>query len=192
MQTPRSLLERLRSDPDADAWERLVTLYTPWLGQVLQRAGIVSPDRDDLQQEVLATLVRELPQFEHNGRTGAFRSWLRIIVVNRLQMYWRTKRSSEQRIDGRRDVAELISPVSDLETFWDQEHDRHLTQELLKLVEPSFSQTVWRAFRRQMLDGKRAAEVAEELGISVNAALLAKSRVLQRLRGEADGLIDDI
>jgi RNA polymerase sigma-70 factor (ECF subfamily) len=192
MQTPRSLLERLRSDPDAEAWERLVTLYTPWMARVLQQARVAEPDRDDLQQEVLTTLVRELPKFEHNGRTGAFRSWLRIIVVNRLQMYWRTKRSSEQRIDGRRDVDELISPFSELEDFWDREHDRYLTQELLKLVEASFSQTVWQAFRRQMLDGTRAADVAAELGISVNAVLLAKSRVLQRLRAEADGLIDDL
>jgi len=192
MQTPRSLLERLRSDPDAEAWDRLVALYTPWMAQVLQHARIPEPDRDDLQQEVFTTLVRELPRFEHNGRTGAFRSWLRMIVVNRLQMHWRTRRSAEQRIDGRSNVDELIDPVSELEAFWDREHDRHLTQELLKLVEPSFSQTIWQAFRRQMLDGTRAADVAAELGISVNAVLLAKSRVLQRLRAEADGLIDDI
>lgn len=192
MQTPRSLLERLRSDPDADAWDRLVTLYTPWMAQVLQQARVAEPDRDDLKQEVFATLVRELPRFEHNGRTGAFRSWLRMIVVNRVQMHWRTKRSAQQRIDGQSDVAELIDPLSELEAYWDREHDRHVTQELLKLVEPSFSQTVWQAFRRQMLEGTRAADVAAELGISVNAVLLAKSRVLQRLRAEAAGLIDDL
>jgi RNA polymerase sigma-70 factor (ECF subfamily) len=49
----------------------------------------------------------------------------------------------------------------------------------------------WRAFRRQVVDGAAAAAVATELGISVNAALLAKSRVLRRLRDEAGGLLDD-
>ena len=38
-------------------------------------------DVDDLVQEVLAVVLRELPQFEHNGRTGAFRRWLRTILL---------------------------------------------------------------------------------------------------------------
>ena len=43
---------------------------------------------------------------------------------------------------------------------------------------------------RQVQDGQPAAEVAEELGISVNAVLIAKSRVLKRLREKAAGLVD--
>ena len=34
------------------------------------------------------------------------------------------------------------------------------------------------------------ADVARELGLSVNAVLIAKSRVLQRLREEGRGLVD--
>jgi DNA-directed RNA polymerase specialized sigma24 family protein len=41
-----------------------------------------------------------------------------------------------------------------------------------------------------VLQGGRAADVAAELGISVNAVLIAKSRVLQRLRQERQGLLD--
>ena len=39
-------------------------------------------------------------------------------------------------------------------------------------------------------DGKPARDVAQELGLSVNAVLIAKSRVLGRLRQEARGLVD--
>jgi hypothetical protein len=38
-----------------------------------------------------------------------------------------------------------------------------------------------------VLDGERAATVAAELGVSVNAVLLAKSRILRRLRQEMQG-----
>ncbi len=41
-----------------------------------------------------------------------------------------------------------------------------------------------------MLEGQAPAAVAAQLGISVNAVLLAKSRVLNALRREARGLID--
>jgi RNA polymerase sigma-70 factor (ECF subfamily) len=41
-----------------------------------------------------------------------------------------------------------------------------------------------------VLDGAPAAAVAAELGLSVNAVLIAKSRVLHRLREEGRGLLE--
>ena len=52
------------------------------------------------------------------------------------------------------------------------------------------SKTPEEAFQRFAREGRPAAEVAEELGTSVNAVLQAKSRVLNRLREEAAGLLD--
>jgi hypothetical protein len=43
---------------------------------------------------------------------------------------------------------------------------------------------------RQVLNGEPAARIAEELGLSLNSVLLAKSRVLKRLRQELAGLVD--
>ena len=46
------------------------------------------------------------------------------------------------------------------------------------------------AFKRLALDGISGAEAAQELGLSVAAVYMAKSRVLARIRQEAEGLID--
>ena len=40
-----------------------------------------------------------------------------------------------------------------------------------------------------MTSGKSVEQVAAELGLSVNAVYLAKSRVLRRLHQELDGLL---
>ena len=61
---------------------------------------------------------------------------------------------------------------------------------LLDLVEEEFEPATLRAFRRLALDGASGAEAAQELGLSVAAVYVAKSRVLQRIRQEAEGLID--
>jgi RNA polymerase sigma-70 factor (ECF subfamily) len=58
------------------------------------------------------------------------------------------------------------------------------------LIEPEFTPPTWQAFRRVVLDDAKPAVVAEELGLSVNSVLLAKSRVLKRLREMGRGLID--
>ena len=52
-----------------------------------------------------------------------------------------------------------------------------------------FAPVTWAAFRRQVIDGICETDAAAELGLSVNAALIAKSRVLSRPRAEATGLI---
>jgi RNA polymerase sigma-70 factor (ECF subfamily) len=41
-----------------------------------------------------------------------------------------------------------------------------------------------------VIDGAAPAAVASELGLTLNAVLLARSRVLRRLREELRGLVD--
>ena len=85
--TSTSLLERLQKQPDEAAWRRLVEVYTPLIRHSLRVAGIQADDVDDLVQEVLGAVVRDLPVFQHNGRAGPFRAWLRGITVNRMQEF---------------------------------------------------------------------------------------------------------
>ena len=84
---------------------------------------------------------------------------------------------------------ELEDPTSDLSRLWDREHDRHVAGRLLALVQGDFSPTTWQAFLR-LMSGDKAAGVAADLKISVNAAYLAKSSVIKRLRQELEGLTD--
>jgi RNA polymerase sigma-70 factor (ECF subfamily) len=55
-------------------------------------------------------------------------------------------------------------------------------QKLLSVVQPDFSPTTWEAFRRFALDGLPAAQVAQELGLTENAVLQAKSNP-QEIKG---------
>jgi RNA polymerase sigma-70 factor (ECF subfamily) len=191
--TPQSLLERLRHQPDEDSWKRLVDLYTPLLLRWLHQAGVDGADADDVAQEVFVTLVREIPTFQHNQQRGAFRRWLRTILVHRVRSYWSACRATVSAAGAGTDVQaldRLEDPTSDLNLLWEREHDALLVQRVLQLIEKDFTASTWYAFRRVVLDGRKPAEVAAETGLSVNAVLLAKSRVLRRARQEIAGLID--
>jgi RNA polymerase sigma-70 factor (ECF subfamily) len=192
-QTSISLLERLRLHPESADWKRLVELYTPLVRRWILRQDVPAADADDLAQDVLGAVVRELVHFQHNQRPGAFRAWLRAITVNRLRGYWRGRQHSAQSggdSDAARRLEQLEDPQSRLSQLWDQEHDRHVLGRLMKLIEPEFPLVWWQAFRRHVVEGARASEVAKELNISVNVVLLAKSRILRRLRQEAAGFVD--
>ena len=183
--TSVSLLDQARGR-SAGAWDRLVALYTPLLDAWLTAAGLQPADREDLRQRVLEILVRQLPGFEHSGRPGAFRAWLRGITVNLLREFWRARPEPEA---GSR-LEQISDPDAGLSRFWDEQHDRHVLHALMDQVRPEFTDATWQAFRRLALDGAAARTVAAELGLSVNAVLIAKSRVLARLRQEARGLVD--
>ena len=60
----------------------------------------------------------------------------------------------------------------------------------MELMKSEFETTTWRAFWECVAEGRPPDEVAAELGVSVNAVYVAKSRVLARLRQELDGLVD--
>jgi RNA polymerase sigma-70 factor (ECF subfamily) len=188
-ETPLSLLERLRIRPDERAWGRLVELYTPWVRNWLSQFGVPEADADDIVQEVLGTLVREMPEFQHSGRRGAFRMFVRNIASNRLHSYWRGRRDAR---DHAHDMEQLADPHSAIWSHWEREHDRFILQRLMELIEPEFSPSTWNSFRRLVLDGQKPAQVANDLGLSVNAVLIAKSRVLRRLREESNDLIEEV
>ena len=190
--TSITFLDRLRLQPDEEAWKRFVDLYAPLIRGWLRRYSVAEQDAEDLTQEVMAVMIRQFPSFEHNHRCGAFRNWLRTVTVNQLRALWRTRRGPCVNGDSAvmRMLDQLADPDSSLSKLWDQQHDQHVAAKLMELIRPHFEATTWQAFRRVAVDGEKAALVAQDLGISVNAVLLAKSRVLSRLRQELRGLTD--
>ncbi len=184
-ETSLSLLNRLQQIDDSENWNRLVGLYGPLLNAWLRKYDVQSSDADDLVQDVLLAVSKDLKSFDHNGRPGAFRAWLRSILLNRLRDFWRARgrRSQTQgnaEID--RQLLELEDPASAMSQLWNRQHDQHVLRKLLELTKPQFSADTWTAFHRVAMDGERADIVASEMGTSLNAVFIAKSRVLGCLR----------
>jgi RNA polymerase sigma-70 factor (ECF subfamily) len=187
--TSHSLLERARDPTDAASWRKLTDLYTPLIRRWARTYVAQPADADDVVQDVLAVLVRELPHFEHSNNPGAFRAWLRSITVNRLRVHWRKCHPAAGGNAITEQLLQLEDPSSSLSRAWDEEHDRHVLTTLLDAIRLEFQPATWRAFESTVRDGKPAAEAAAELGLSVNAVLIAKSRVLKRLREKSGGLV---
>ena len=191
-ETQHSLLLRAQSGEE-NAWTALTELYRPLIFLLLNRQGVPACDLEDLSQDILLSVVKHLPSFQHSGNPGAFRSWLRTIVCNRTIDYWRSADPGRQAAGGSGATAavqQIEDPGSDLNRQWDEEHDQYVLNCLLDQVEEEFEPSTLNAFRRLALEGASGQEVAQELGLSVTAVYIAKSRVLQRLRQLADGLID--
>ena len=193
--TSISLLGRATDPADSDSWDRLAELYAPLLQRWLKQYDVQPADADDLIQEVFAVLTQELPRFHHNQQTGAFRNWLRKILVNRLRNLWRS-RKYEPQASGTSSLLDQLHQLQDdnseASRIWNADHDQHVISQLMEAVRPRFQEKTWEAFRRQLIDGQRADAVAAELNMPISSVYVARSRVLSTLRREAEGLVDSL
>jgi RNA polymerase sigma factor (sigma-70 family) len=190
--TSLSLLCRAGSGA-ADAWERLDRLYRPFLRGWFLAHGVSPADAEDLTQDVMVAAFRELKEFIHSGRVGAFRAWLRRACLNRLQGYRRAlelRGTPEGGTGFQAQLREVVDPAGDPARDWEREHDAGLLRQLVANLPGEFEEKTLRAFRRLAFDGLTAPQVAAELGMTVAAVYIAKTRVLRKLRTEAAGLVD--
>jgi RNA polymerase sigma-70 factor (ECF subfamily) len=182
--TSVSLLERLGQAGDGGAWENFVRLYTPLLFCWARRLGLNDHDGADLVQDVLIVLVRKLPEFRYDpGRS--FRGWMRTVLLNK----WRD-RHGRAPAPGSLDRGQEPAVPDGVEVLEEEEYRRFLAGRALRLMQTDFEPATWQACWQTAVCGRPAAEVAAELGLTVNAVYLARSRVLTRLRRELAGLLD--
>jgi RNA polymerase sigma-70 factor (ECF subfamily) len=190
--TSNTLLDRLKvARSDDSEWNRFEALYLPLIRRWIGRIPGLAHEVEDVSQEVLLVLAREIPRFDRQ-REGSFRGWLRQVTANRVRVY---RRQQHRRIGAIADQTDgLLDQMADsnsrLARQLDVEHNNHVCETLLSAVRSDFNQTTWDAFQHFAVEGRPAAEVARELGLTVNAVVKAKSRVLNRLREEAAGLLD--
>ena len=178
------LLERVRHADDEAAWRRFVSLYVPMMTRWTRRWGLGPQDGMDIVQEVLVTLVRQLPRFQYDPARGSFRGWLKTLTFRQVA----ARRDQRVVAGGGGDEVEPSAPPESAAE--EAEYRSVLVRRALELMKGDFEETTWRACWEHTVSGRSAAEVGRQLGLSEGAVYVAKCRVLRRLRDELRGLLD--
>jgi RNA polymerase sigma-70 factor, ECF subfamily len=180
--TSLTLIDRIK-DHDKEAWERLVTLYTPFLHYWCRRWGVSRADADDVLQEVFQAVSKNLRDFRRERTGDSFRGWLRGIARNKALSL---RRRPGPRGTGGTDFycQSLLIPDQRIESVPDAEAEAKgvLYEQALNLVKNEFENRTWQAFWRAVVDGQAPAIIAEDLGVTAATVRQAKSRVLRRLK----------
>lgn len=144
---------------------------------------ISAPDAEDLVQDSLIVVVARIELFRRTG-TGSLRSWLRAIA-------WRCRCDA---IDKSEDLERLrkLAPwyreatedIAVLEEEFERLHEIDCLERCMAVVKHQVAPTTWQAFQLQFLEEKSGVSAARELGITVDRAHAAKTRVLRLIRME--------
>lgn len=186
--TPSSLLVRVRGH-DPSAWARFVRLYGPVVFGWCLRAGLQPADAQDVGQEVFRAVVGAIGAFIHHREGGSFRAWLRTITLNKIRDFSRKVRQLPE-CPGSQDVTLVRDESVDTTPEDVPTDDRNtLMRRAVELVLADVSEETRSAFLRAV-GGDKPADIARDLGVSVNVVYLARSRIARRIREEFDGLLE--
>jgi RNA polymerase sigma-70 factor (ECF subfamily) len=181
--TRPSLIARIRAPDDADAWGQFVAVYGPLVHGFARRRGLQEADAADVTQEVLRAVARAAGDLDHQPGRGAFRRWLFTLARNRVIDFYKSARRRD-RGAGDTDALEMLAevPAPHEEPDWDREYERQVFGWAADRVRPEFQEKTWRAFWLTAVEGRPGPEAAAELGMSLGAVHVARSRVLARLK----------
>ncbi len=177
--TRPSLIARIRDRTDDAAWREFMVSYQPFIRRIGADAGVPPGTLADMTQDVFLTVVRQLPQFVYDPARGRFRAWLARVVRSRCCDLSRRRR---RELAARR----AHTPVDrdGGRGFSGEQADIETLQLALARVRSWVRPTTWQCFERHVLEGRRAADVAREIGVSENAVYLNSMRVFRRIEAE--------
>jgi RNA polymerase sigma-70 factor (ECF subfamily) len=186
-----TLLTRLRSAADAEAWRTFVDLYLPLVFRYCRKRGLQDADARDVTQQVLANVHRSIDKFAYDPRRGRFRNWLGTIAMHEIAKHvQRDRRPGKGGGDG---VGEL--PVQhasgEVDAAWHEEFQSHIFSVAVDRVRTDFDDSTWQAFDATWLRDVKPREAAERLGKTTGWVYKARFRVLERLRSEIEFLTSD-
>ncbi len=188
MQTTQlSLLQRVQSSADQAAWARFVQLYTPLVSHWVRGFHLQPDDAADLAQEIFAVCITKISSYQKRPETN-FRAWLWTLTLNKFRE--RRRREAARPTAGDAWLEDVTDDVA-TNNVDEVEYRTYLVNRAMRLMQAEFEPRTWQACWEFVANAKPAAEVAESLGITLNAVYLAKSRVLRRLREELAGFLDE-
>src|SRR5690606_397532 len=120
---------------DEAAWRRLEERYRILLFRFARQQGLPETDAQDLAQETMIVLARQLRTREYDPARCRFRTWLYRIAVRRV-IDWRRrqKRAEALKVVEVGNGADPIS-TSEAEAIWDREWNRSLVEAAIRQLQ---------------------------------------------------------
>ena len=191
--TRYTLLSRLQNRDDQDSWKDFFDTYWRLIHGVAIQSGLTEAEAQDVVQETLITVTKDLHKFKRDRQLGSFRGWLRNVVQWRVadQLRKRTRaRPEDDSTTGesspRLELAEIPDPAGeDLESGWDSAWQANLLEVAMNNVRRSVKEEHYQMFDLYVVRQWPARMVARRLEVNVGRVYLAKHRLLALIKAEA-------
>lgn len=181
-ETRITLIQRLQHGGDEAAWEEFVAMYRPVIVGMALRKQLQPADAEDLAQQVLLAVSRNIDKWKQDRARARFRTWLQTVIRN-TTINALTRKPRDQASGGTTAVQQLNQQPDREDSLWfDTEWRRETLRWAAAQVREEFESATWVAFWETAIEGTSASEAALKCGKSVGAVYIARTRVMQRIK----------
>ncbi|HTI71939.1 MAG TPA: sigma-70 family RNA polymerase sigma factor, partial [Candidatus Limnocylindria bacterium] len=82
--TRQSLLSRLKSWDEQDSWREFFETYWRLIFETARKAGLDEASAQDVVQDTVIAVAKEMPGFGYDRAKGSFKGWLLVITKRRI------------------------------------------------------------------------------------------------------------
>lgn len=197
--TRRSLLSRLRDLDDAESWRVFFDTYWQLLYNVARKSGLPEAEAQDVVQETVIGVARQMPAFHYDPAKGTFKQWLLRITRRRIVDQWRRAYRQPPQVDLATAALEedeseaLIDPEAGrIAEAWEEEWEHYVLAQAIDQVKHEVNPKHFQIFECLVLKEWPVARVTETLGTNAALAYLARHRVSRAVKSRARALREEL
>ena len=184
--TRYSLLNRLHDWQDNESWQDFFDTYWRLIYSVALRSGLTETEAQEVVQETVICVARDIHKFKCNRSLGSFKGWLRNITRWRIadQLRKRTRRLSDGPAAPQEQGEMPCMAGDDDEAAWELEWKENLLKSAIARVKCRVKEEHFQIFDLYALRQWPVNKVAQMLGVSAPRVYLAKHRVAAMIKEE--------
>lgn len=193
--TNETLLERVRQTDAHDAWKLFYEQYWAAILGYGRKLGLDQHQAEEVLQETMVALMRQLPEFQYDRNRGKFRNFLLTIVHRKsLVALRRTRRERDTKVPWEtvqhQQPDELSAqPSAEVLRRWQESVFESVLQQLAR--DERIGADTLAVFRAYAIEGRPAPEVAAEFGLKENAVYQIKNRLARRVQEKVSRQLRD-
>ena len=194
-QTRLTLIQRVSAgDRDEYCWEDFVSSYRSYIYAIIRKFNLSKELCDDLFQDILIGLWKDLPKFEYRPSQCKFRTWLSVVCRNVVLTYLKSKagRKSTQEVNYD-DICDSLNKFSEseIELIAEKEWKLFIAEKAMANISESLSEKLLDIFNAA-LEGKTDEELSQKYETSEASIRVYRHRVKNALVKEIIRLNKDL
>ncbi|MFC5050449.1 RNA polymerase sigma factor [Rubritalea spongiae] len=189
--TRYSLLRRAIDLNDDHAWNELNKHYERFIYYILHQLNVSSSDIDDLAQQTLIILMRDLPKYDRER--ARFRTWLKQVIRSTALMHFRQRESQQVKMNKFAGDAQLSQQdqTTDIDQYIEEEWETYVTNVAMKRVRKEYRGQAIEVFELG-LQGISAQQIAQRTGLTISSVYTLRKRVKRSLFLEVQAVIHEL
>lgn len=194
--TRRSLLSRLKNLDDQESWKDFFDTYARLIYGVAIKTGLSDDEAQEVVQETIIAVSKNIRNFEYDRKKGTFKSWLLHTARWRIADQLRRRRPGAARLLRGRDqptrtatIERIPDPAGPaLESIWEEEWEKQILDAAMKRVKRQIKAKQYQIFDLYAIKQWPVQKVVRTMGISISQVYLAKYRVTRLIKREIKAL----